>query len=48
MNIKTVMTAAVMAAALTTDAQTAYKNDTDMDRLELTKDWDKTFRRVRK
>lgn len=43
MNIKTVMTAAVMAAALTTDAQTAYKNDTDMDRLELTKEWDKTF-----
>lgn len=43
MNIKTVMTAAVMAAALTTDAQTAYKIDTDMDRLELTKEWDKTF-----
>lgn len=43
MNIKTVMTAAVMAAALTTDAQTAYKNDIDMDRLELTKEWDKTF-----
>ena len=44
MNMKTVMTAAVMAAALTTDAQTAaYKNDTDMDRLELTKEWDKTF-----
>lgn len=43
MNIKTVMTAAVMAAALTTDAKTAYKNDTDMDRLELTKEWDKTF-----
>lgn len=43
MNIKTVMTAAVMAAALTTDAHTAYKNDTDMDRLELTKEWDKTF-----
>lgn len=43
MNIKTVMTAAVMAAALTTYAQTAYKNDTDMDRLELTKEWDKTF-----
>lgn len=43
MNIKTVMTAAVMAAALTTDAQTTYKNDTDMDRLELTKEWDKTF-----
>ena len=36
--MKTVMTAAVMAAALTTDAQTAY-----MDRLELTKEWDKTF-----
>lgn len=32
-----------MAAALTTDAQTAHKNDTDMDRLELTKEWDKTF-----
>ena len=43
MNMKTVMTAAVMAAALTTDAQTAYKKDTDMDRLELTKEWDKTF-----
>lgn len=43
MNMKTVMTAAVMAAALTTDAHTAYKNDTDMDRLELTKEWDKTF-----
>ena len=43
MNMKTVMTAAVMAASLTTDAQTAYKNDTDMDRLELTKEWDKTF-----
>lgn len=43
MNMKTVMTAAVMAAALTTDAQTAYKNDTYMDRLELTKEWDKTF-----
>lgn len=43
MNMKTVMTAAVMAAVLTTDAQTAYKNDTDMDRLELTKEWDKTF-----
>lgn len=43
MNMKTVMTAAVMAAALTTDAQTTYKNDTDMDRLELTKEWDKTF-----
>lgn len=41
--MKTVMTAAVMAAVLTTDAQTAYKNDTDMDRLELTKEWDKTF-----
>lgn len=41
--MKTVMTAAVMAAALTTDAQTACKNDTDMDRLELTKEWDKTF-----
>lgn len=43
MNMKTVMTAAVMAASLTTDAQTAYKNDTDMDSLELTKEWDKTF-----
>ncbi len=43
MNMKTIMTAAVMAAALTTDAQTAYKNDTGMDRLELTKEWDKTF-----
>lgn len=43
MKMKTVMTAAVMAAALATDAQTAYKNDTDMDRLELTKEWDKTF-----
>lgn len=43
MNMKTVMTAAVMAAALTTDAQTAYKKDTDMDRLELTNEWDKTF-----
>ena len=43
MNMKTVMAAAVMAAALTTDAQTAYKNVTDMDRLELTKEWDKTF-----
>ena len=43
MNMKTVMTAAVMAAALTTGAQTAYKNDTDMEKLELTKEWDKTF-----
>lgn len=32
-----------MAVALTTDAQTAYKNDTDMEKLELTKEWDKTF-----
>lgn len=43
MNIKTLMTAAFMAVALTTDAQTAYKNDTDMEKLELTKEWDKTF-----
>lgn len=43
MNIKTVMMAAVLAVASAASAQTAGKNKIDMEKLELTQEWDKTF-----
>lgn len=43
MNIKTVMMTAVLAVASATGAQTAGKNKIDMEKLELTQEWDKTF-----
>lgn len=43
MNIKTVMMTAVLAVALAAGAQTAGKNKIDMEKLELTQEWDKTF-----
>lgn len=43
MNIKTVMMAAVLAVASAAGAQTAGKNKIDMEKLELTQEWDKTF-----
>lgn len=43
MNIKTVMMTAVLAVASAAGAQTAGKNKIDMEKLELTQEWDKTF-----
>lgn len=43
MNIKTVMMTAVLAVASAAGAQAAGKNKIDMEKLELTQEWDKTF-----
>lgn len=48
MNIKAIMTATLLAATLAVGAQTTVKNEINMEKLELTQEWDKTFQKSEK